>query len=108
MIEFAPGLIRLSGDQQYAASGTCGVQSKLHVPCGNGIDILPAYPVDATTRGLAQKIVQLLYEEQPNKKMLVSNAQNIHECAATEKQKSYNADGMHVKCTCTFSTVWLL
>lgn len=57
MVEFAPGLIRLSGDQQYAASGTCGVQSKLHVPCGNGIDILPAYPVDATTRGLAQKIV---------------------------------------------------
>lgn len=41
--------------------------------------------------------------------MLVSNAQNIHECAATEKQKSYNAGGMHVKgSTCTFSTVWLL
>lgn len=37
MIRFGPGLKRVNGDQKYVASGTCGVQSKLPLLCGNGI-----------------------------------------------------------------------
>lgn len=41
VIGFGPGLKRVNGGQKYAASGTCGVQSKLLLLCGNGINMLP-------------------------------------------------------------------
>lgn len=43
MIGFGPGLKRVNGGQKYAASGTCGVQSKLLLLCGNGINMLPLW-----------------------------------------------------------------
>lgn len=64
MIRFGPGLKRVNGDQKYVASGTCGVQSKLPLLCGNGIKKCISNRTFPT--GLPQRMVHLWYEKQPN------------------------------------------